>query len=79
MICRDSGMVKTYMARAYVMKGEMEPATRLYVEAAGMLKYEYPHYPEDRMETRQARKEREQIQKEMKAFGLDETLAVSES
>lgn len=70
-VWKDSGTVRLYLARAYVMKGNAELAARFYKESADMLKYDYPQVRRDGTESEPARKERERMQKEMAQCGLD--------
>lgn len=71
---KDSGAVKQYLARAYGMKKESGLATHFYIESADLLKYMYPKFPPDGTESDRASAERNQMRKEMKYLGLDETV-----
>lgn len=73
-IWKDSISVKQYMARAYAMKRDARSATRFYIETANMLKYAYPRFPPDGTESSQASAARNQMRKEMKYLGLDDTV-----
>lgn len=71
---KGSSVLYKYLAHAYVGKKDFAVATHYYVEAAKMLKYDYPYLFSDAMESKKASEERALMRMEMRQLGLDDTL-----